>query len=161
MSNDWYLKNSKLKGSAKTKGHEGEIEIMSVNWGVSCPINRTGTGLSGGKSLPGSVSILKKVDNSTTLWAKYSAAGDHIDEITLIATLATGAGAQEDYMKIILKDAMVANYQITGSMGGEMTESISLEFKEIKYELKDQSNDGKLGGAKNFSWNTSTSEAKN
>jgi type VI secretion system secreted protein Hcp len=161
MSNDWYLKNSKLKGSAKTEGHKDEIEVMSIAWGVHCPINHTGTGLSGGKSIPSSVTIVKKVDNSSTLWAKYSAAGDHVDEMVFTATLATGAGKQEDYFKITLKDCMVASYQISGSMGGQITEAIAIDFKEIKYELKEQTNDGKLGAAKNFSWDTATTKSQN
>jgi type VI secretion system secreted protein Hcp len=58
-----------------------------------------------------------------------------------------------DYMKIKMKNALVANVQNSGaSEGGPLSESVSFAFTAVEVEYTPQKDDGSADGAVTMKW---------
>jgi type VI secretion system secreted protein Hcp len=145
---DYFLKLEAVPGESQDKKHKDEIEILSFSFGES----QTGTMAFGGGGGSGKVSMhdfsfTKKIDKSSPKLFLMCAKGEHISKGTL--TCRKAGGEQQEYLKVILTDVMVSNFQTGGAGGADPipTESISLNFSKIDWEYKAQDEKGKLGGA--------------
>jgi type VI secretion system secreted protein Hcp len=154
MAVDMFLDiTGEIEGESQDATHANTIDVLAWSWGMSQSGSfHTGGGGGAGKANFQDISITKWVDNSSAELMKYCANGDHFDEATLIVRK---AGKKPlEYIKIKMTKVMVTSVS-TGGSGGEdkLTENVSLNFAEVKYEYKKQKPDGTGEAAKEFPWN--------
>ena len=155
MNSDFFIKVAKADGESKKEGHSGEIEVLSWAWGLS---NASSAGVGGGagkgKAVPQDLTFMHNYDKASPVLAKFCADGTHIDEVKLTAR--KSGGGQEDYLVITLKSAFITGCSFSASSGGDIVESVSMAFKEIKTEYKFQDDKGKLSNGPELTWNIET-----
>lgn len=151
MAGDIFLKLTGIKGESKDDKHTGEIDIENFSWGLQNSGDwATGGGGGAGKVSFNDMSIQKRCDLSTPALMQACAKGDHIGDGVL--TVRKAGGKQEEYYKITLTNILVSSIMNTGADGGNPMESVSLNFAEIKFDYKEQTEKGGLGGVAKFGW---------
>ena len=138
-------KQGEIKGECKKKGHESQIDITSVSWGMNNPANmgRGGSGGTGAVTFS-DISFTKVVDAASARLQTAATTGEVLTEV--IFYFRKQGGKQEEYTLVTLKEAMVTNISISAGSGGEPHESVSLNFAKYEIVYKEQQPDGKLGG---------------
>ncbi len=151
MTPDIFLKLDGIKGESKDEKHKGSIAIESFQWGLQqAGTMGQGGGGGAGKVSFSDISIQKFADASTPALMQACAGGDHIK--TGVLTVRKAGGKQEEYYKISLTQILVSSIHNTGAHGGVPSETVTLNFDEIKFDYKEQGGDGKLGGVVKFGW---------
>lgn len=153
MAADFFLKLDGIEGESADADHSKEIDVLSWSWGTTQGGNMHVAGGGGaGKASVGDLSFVKYVDSAShLLWIKCCT-GKHIKEAIL--TCRKAGDTPMDYIKITLTDMLVSSVSTGGSQGEEMlTESISLNFSQVKYEYRPQKADGSMEGWKTAGFN--------
>jgi type VI secretion system secreted protein Hcp len=149
MAFDCFLKLDQIEGESQDKGHKGEIELLSINWGMTqAGTSGYGGGAGGGRVNMQDVVCMKRYDKASPKIMLHCCKGTHIK--SGIVTIRKAGGEQQEYMKIKMTDILVSSIQAGGSsQGGDdiPTETLSLNFSKIEIEYKEQKPDGTLGGA--------------
>jgi type VI secretion system secreted protein Hcp len=148
---DTHLKLSGIQGEATQADHKDEIELLSWSWGASNEAFITGGGSGKGKAQPQALSITKLTDKASPILIKQLAMGKHLDEAKL--SCAKSGDGQKDFMTITLKEVFVTSYQVGGSSGADLVETVSLSFGDIEIEYKPQDAKGNLTGGVKSGWN--------
>ena len=149
---DYFLKLEGVDGESADSKHKGEIDVLSWSWGAS----QSGSMAMGGGGGAGKVSvqemtISKQMDKASPKLFEALATGKHLKEAKLV--LRSSGGSQLEYMTITLTDVMVSSYSTGGSSGDDRpTESLSLNFAQIKMSYIEQDASGKAGAAVEFGW---------
>lgn len=152
MTPDIFLKLDSIKGESKDDSHKGEIDIESFTFGVQNGGSwSSGGGGGAGKASFQDITIHKLADSSTPALMQACAAGMHIKSGVL--TVRKAGGKQEEFYKISLTNILVSSVVNTGANGGNPAEVLSLNFEEIKFDYKEQTAGGTLGGVVKFGWN--------
>jgi len=153
MAVDMFMKISTIKGESSDKTHKQEIDVLAWSWGMSqSGTFHTGGGGGSGKVSVNDLSFTKYIDSSTNALMLGSCSGEHFDEAVLVVRKA-GKDPLE-YIKITMKNVLVSSISQGGS-GGEdrLTENVTLNFAEFKFEYQPQNEKGgKEGGAKIAGW---------
>lgn len=147
MAVDMFLELDKIKGESQDSKHKDDIDILSWSWGLSQSSSaHIGSGAGVGKANFQNISVTKYIDKASVTLMELVATGDHIDKAKLVVRKA--GGKPLEYLVIDLKKVFVTSYS-TGGSGGEdlLTESITLNFAEVKVTYVPQKPDG-TGGAK-------------
>jgi type VI secretion system secreted protein Hcp len=157
MSPDIFLKLDTIKGESKDSKHKGEIDIASFTFGLSNGGSwAAGGGGGAGKVSFQDISVTKLADASTPALMQACASGQHIKSGVL--TVRKAGGKQEEFYKIALTNILVSSITNSGINGGVPEESLSLNFEEIKFDYKEQGDQGTLGGVVKFGWNLKQNE---
>jgi type VI secretion system secreted protein Hcp len=129
---------SGIKGESKQAGHEEEVVILSLSWGLSRPAALTGNSRQTGVASFSDVTIMKETDAASNDLFVGCAKATAMDEIVI--TFVKDAGDdQVDYLTYTLSNCLISSYQVSGSSGGGTpTESISISFTKIKALYKAQ-----------------------
>lgn len=152
MAVDIILKIEGLEGESMVKDHEGEIDILSWNWGMS----QSGTMHHGGGGGAGRVSIqdisfTKYVDKSSLNLMRSCCNGNHHPEATLIVRK---AGKEPlDYFRVTMSPVMITSVS-TGGSGGEdrLTENVTINFAKMEVGYTPQKEDGTGEGEVTLTW---------
>lgn len=156
MALDMFINmGAKIKGESRDKvqGPKGDIDILSWSWGMSQSGTTHGGGGGGaGKANFQDLSFTKYIDSASAALMVSLAKGTHIDKVELLVRKA-GEG-QQKYIHITLKEVLVTSVS-TGGSGGEdrLTENVTLNFGEVKYDYTPQDSKGTVAGDKTFAWN--------
>ena len=142
MAVDIFAKIGDIKGESQDAKHKEEIDVYSWSWGVA----QTGTMAAGGGGGAGKanfhdLTFVHNVDKASPNLLNACASGKHIPEATIVQRKA-GEGQQE-YIIVKMTDVMITNVSSSGS-GGDMTESVALQFAKVELEYKPQKADGSL-----------------
>jgi type VI secretion system secreted protein Hcp len=154
MAVDMFMKISTIDGESIDKKHAKSIDVLAWSWGMS----QSGTTHMGGGGGSGKVSVqdlsfTKYVDSASNALILGTCTGEHFDQAVL--TVRKAGKDPLEYIKITMKEVIVASIS-TGGSGGEdrLTENVTLNFAEFKFEYQPQSSKGgKEGGAKIAAWN--------
>ena len=147
MADDLVLKLDGIEGECKLKDHEKQIDISSVSFGMSLPgSSPMGGGGGTGRAVFSDVHFTKGADTASNKLQKALLEGTVIKE-AIFYWRKQGAGEQQEYMTLTLKDSLVTSFQAGGSTNGNQSESVSLNFAKYTFEYKEQQSDGSLGGA--------------
>lgn len=158
MASDIFLKLDGIKGESKDDKHKGEIDLMSFSWGLQNGGDwASGGGGGAGKVSFNDLSCVKRCDLSTPMLMQACANGTHIKDGLL--TVRKAGGKQEEFYKISLKNILVSNITNTDASDGNPIENLSLNFEEIKFDYKEQTEKGTLGGVAKFGWNLKGNKA--
>ncbi|WP_047194642.1 Hcp family type VI secretion system effector [Caldimonas brevitalea] len=153
MAVDMFLKIDDVKGESVDAKHKGTIDVLAWSWGLSqSGTTHLGGGGGSGKVSVQDISLTKYVDKSTPTLMLACCNGKHYKEAVL--TVRKAGEKPLEYIKITMKEVIVANLS-TGGSGGEdrLTENLTLNFAEFKVEYTPQKPDGSGEAVVESAWN--------
>ena len=147
MAVDMFIKIDAVKGESVDDKHPGEIDVLAWSWGMSqSGTMHAGPGGGAGKANFQDLSFTKYVDAASPHLMKACATGKHFKEATLVVRKA--GGNPLEYIIIKMAEVLVSSLS-TGGSGGEdrLTENVTLNFAEVKYNYVPQDAKGGAGTA--------------
>lgn len=153
MAVDMFLKIEGLDGESVDSVHTDEIDILAWSWGMSQSGSmHMGKGGGSGKVSVQDINVTKWIDSSSHDLIRKCCNGAHFDKAIL--TVRKAGSDPLEYLVITMKEIIVTSVS-TGGSGGEdqLTENVSLNFKEFEVVYTPQMADGSGGAAKDFAWN--------
>lgn len=150
MAADIFLKLAKIEGESEDAAHKGEIEVLSLSFGVQNSSSMGfGSGGGQGKANFSAINLSKLVDKSSkALWAAC-AVGNHFED-AMITIRKQGSGGPKEYLVYKLFKVIVTGVSQGGA--AEMSENVSLEFAKVEMTYTPQDDAGELGGAIEFKY---------
>ena len=113
MAENMWIKIDGCKGEATDDKHKDEIDVDSYSWGMSHPVDPGGTGQSAGESTATQLVVSKTVDKATPNLMKFCMNAKSFP--TVVLTCRKRGENPIEYMKITMKNAIVASVQDSGS----------------------------------------------
>ncbi len=155
MAVDMFLELDGIDGETVDKVFKDKkaIDILAWSWGLSnAGTFHSGTGGGAGKANFQDISVTKFVDLASPNLMLCCANGKHIEK-GVITVRKAGENPLE-YLKITMQKILVTSYA-TGGSGGEdrLTESVSLNFAQVKVDYAQQADKGGKKGTQSFDWN--------
>ena len=141
-----YLKFGNVKGSVTAEGHEGQIQIATLNFDVSRNVSMEAGNLSNRESSKPTLSqiaITKLADISVASLFQASVKGTAGQDATIVF-VRTGKTMQE-FMTYKLKDCIVSGYTIVSHADEPPVEGLSLSYSAIEVSYKDHDASNKSG----------------
>lgn len=147
---DMFLKIEGVDGESRDDKHKAEIDIQSWSFGASQSGSMAAGGGGGaGKVVMQDFHFTKSIDKASPKLFEALATGKHLKEAKLVLR---GSSSME-YLVITLSDVLVSSYSTGGSSSEDRpTESISLNFAQIKMSYVEQDAKGSPGAAVEFGW---------
>lgn len=136
-----FLKIKDIEGECEKDKHKKEIELASWAWSSfnSGAMGEVKTTCGKGSMSPMSFSSsCSKASPKLFLWC---ALGTYIPDAVIATRRSGGAGAQEEYFTITLKDVFVTAYSTAGDF-----ENFTLSFNEAEFNYLPQTAAAKAGG---------------
>ncbi len=158
MSIDCNLKLDGVKGESVNANHKDEIEVMGWSWDVSQPSSGSGGGTGKGKAVPGSFVFTHNYDKASPTLAQKCAKGEHFKDAVI--TVRKAGGAQEDFLKVTMKVVYITSVAPGATSGGDIVETVHMDFDDIEFAYKPQDEKGGLGGEVKFGWNPKKTEVR-
>jgi type VI secretion system secreted protein Hcp len=153
MAVDMFLKLATIKGESKDSKHKEEMDVLAWSWGMSqSGSTHSGTGGGSGKVSVQDISVTKYVDKASPNLLKYCCNGKHFADAVL--TVRKAGENPVEYIKITMKEILISAVS-TGGSGGEdkLTENVTLNFADFKFEYTPQKDDGSADSAIEALWN--------
>ncbi len=149
---DMFLKIDGIDGESVDEAHSDWIEVQAITWGpTGSPVRATtavrqrGTERKRpGRVKYGDITLKKGYDASSANLVEACANGKHIANLVLEWTTTDTDGSR--YMRIQLQDVTISSYRIDATGGDRPTESITLNYAEIKTSYISQEQRGKFEG---------------
>jgi len=154
MAVDILLDIDGIGGESQIKGFEGQIDVLSWNWGmVQSGTTHLGKGGGGGKVAVNDITFSKYVDEATPKLIKLCTTGAHKPKATLTVRKA-GGDSPVDYLKIEMNTVMISSYNTGGANDGldRVQETISLNFAKFTVTYTPQDESGAGAGADPFAF---------
>ncbi len=125
-----FMKVPGITGGATDKDHKGQIVLDAASLGVSAGQTGSAAGRSAGTTIQ-TFTIQKQVDKATPLLFSAAASGKHYSEIDVAFAKIKG-GQSQDYLKIVLKDAIITSVT-DGTAHGDVagTEVVKIDAAKL------------------------------
>ena len=145
---DFFLKIDGIQGESQDATHTNEIQLYSVNFGVTnTGSGGFGTGSGSSKSNVHDMTFTKLVDKASPNLFIACATGKSIGNATVILRKA-GGDKPVEYLVYKLTEVFVSSLNTSASEGGGIAqESLSLNFSKVEWTYKPQNADGSAGAA--------------
>jgi type VI secretion system secreted protein Hcp len=155
MAVDMFMKLEGVKGEARDKTHQDEIDILAWSWGMTqAGTTHTGGGGGSGKVDVHDLSFTKFVDLSSTDLMIACCNGKHFDKATL--TVRKAGENPLEYLTIKMEEVIITSISTGGSGGSDrLTENVKLNFAKVGVDYKSKDEKGKQKDTKNMTWNIS------
>lgn len=166
------FKSSKeIKGDSRDDKHKGTVEVYSWSHTMRQPKSATASSAGGHTAERvehGEMIFTKDIDAASPKLYLACSAGTVITDVEIFfyralgGSNATGTGqTRHEYLKIALKNAIVASVSPMVDSEGIPKETFSLKYSAVEWLYNELTNDGKLGkqkiqGAWNLAKNTPT-----
>lgn len=153
MASDIFIKIDDIQGETADKAHPNEIQVLSWSWAMSqSGTSHSGTGSGAGKVQVQDLQFVKHVDKSSPNLIKMCCSGKHFQKADIVMRKAGGSALE--YIKLTLKDGLIASVTMGGSHGEELlTETVTLNFASFSYVYLPQDAKGAGKGANTANWN--------
>lgn len=150
------LDDGKLKGEVTTKGHEGEIDVLSMSFGASS----TSTVLTTGTPNVQDIGVLKYTDTATPALLLRLLNGQNIPTASFAFVETDSKGNERPVVTFQLNDVLVTGHSPGGSDAADrLTENINLNFREFTFQTFSYSATGVETGKPSVTWDNSTNTA--
>jgi type VI secretion system secreted protein Hcp len=157
---DYFLKIDGIKGESKDAKHKDEIQLLSYSFGDSQPATMAFGGGGGAGKVQMTDFIFTMTVNraSPPLWLAC-ATGAHIKSVVFTARKA--GKDQQEYVKIVLEEVMVSNYQSNGAAeaDGLPVDSVSLNYARLVFHYHIQDEKGMVKPGARAGYNLKEMEA--
>ncbi|MDX1692258.1 MAG: type VI secretion system tube protein Hcp [Ketobacteraceae bacterium] len=143
-----------IEGNVTMEGFEGQIELLSYNWGVGRGISMiTGRTANREVSSPSisEVTVSKSMDKATPMILQEAVVGTKGKNIKL-HLVRTGGDTEEEYMTYTLHNCLISSYSVGAGGNGEPTETLSLSFTAIETAYSESGKDNVKGGQGRFGY---------
>src|SRR5687767_8629943 len=124
MAANHFLKIDGIKGGATQEGHQGEIEVLSLNWGTHPSSGGTGPGAGRVRHL--SLDIVKPHDVASHILLLRARDGQQIDSAVLTMR---GSGGSSWFARFRLTDLIVTHVQSGGNGQEGPLETVTFIYK--------------------------------
>lgn len=148
-----YIKLGDIEGESQDDKHKGWIDIESFSQGISRPIDSQHSGGAYRSSANMSdISIMKMVDKTTPKLSEAICKGTAFPKVNIDFMTSVGDGNRVPYLQIELKNARVTSFQVGAGADSKATESLSLNYEEIKWTYTQYDKAGKSSGKVESTW---------
>ena len=151
-----YLQIGDIKGEAQDKNHKEWINLLSVSQGVSRPMaaGASGSTRQRASATLGDIVCVKEMDSSSAKLIQAVCDGKNFETVKIDLVTSTGDDSRKPYFCWELKNVRVTQYDVSGAtQGGAVpTESISLNYEQIKWTYDKMGKDGKSQGKVDAGW---------
>ena len=151
-----YLKIGDIKGESSEPDHKEWINLLSVSQGVSRPMPTGASGSTRQRSAAtlGDIVIVKELDKSTPKLVEAICKGTNFKEVLIHLTTSSEGEKRTPYMVWTLTNARVTDYSVSGATDGGTvpTESISLNYEEVKWTYDELDKENKSKGKVETAW---------
>ncbi len=151
-----FLKIGDIKGESADESHKEWIDVLSIGNSIDA-VASSSTRV--GRVEFTDIVITKKVDKSSPKLAEAVAKGTHIPTVELELAKETDDGARQTYLKYELKNVIVTSYSVNAAGESAPTETLSLNFEEIKVVYTERDSDGSEKGNVEFEWKVEEGES--
>lgn len=148
---DIFLDIADIPGESKDSGHEGQVNVLAWNWGLSNPAP-TNVVQGVAKANFQDLSVVKYVDTASPLLMLNCANSGHITKATLYVQ--TQGALPVESITIIMTDILVTGVTPAGSDGEDrLTENVSLNFAKVEFDYTPLNPNGSGGSTISLDWN--------
>lgn len=148
-----YMKIDGIAGDVTASGFEGSMAVDAFAFGANQSFGEGGGGGGAGRAYFQDMAVSKRVAKGTPATFLALCRGTYIPKATIYVARAQGNRPAQTYVKYVLENVRISNYQVTGDGGGsEPTESVSLNFAKITYSVS------VLNGIEEMHWDLSTNQ---
>lgn len=156
-----YIKFQDVTGPCKREDHKGWIEMESWSWSCAREQSKGNQlGHAAGVAKFEALEFSAPIGSATmVMWSKMMK-GEHFPTVTIHAIKSVhGEGTPKPWMKVELQKVMVTSISQEVSEDDD-SDTIAIVFGEVKMELADQDEDGKLMKEIKFEHNCITGVTK-
>ena len=144
---DAFLKVAGISGESTDAAHTNEIVATSFSFGMSNPASvSSGGGISVGKANVSDLTITKFLDSASVPLMQACAQGSVLTTVTL--TLRDQSGAQVEFYKVKLTNAVITSVQTSGAASSDTRpgETVTIAYQKISWTYQRVTN-GKADGS--------------
>ena len=160
-ADELFLRIAGIQGESQSKGHEGDINLLSYSQSFTHPAvaGGAGGGSATGRTNCGEVRVTKVVDRSTPALISRVVTGKHIQK-AVITFRKSGEQAFE-YYTVTLTDVVFTAITQSDASGDSATilEQLSMSAARFKFDYKPQKADGSAAGTLSFGWDCAANKA--
>ena len=129
----FFLKIQEIKGDARPKGHENEIELASWSWGETQSAFPSEAQKSGGSVTMRDFHFTAVTGAASSQFILHCAAAKRIK--TAILTCEQDRGnSRHKYLTVTLSNVVISSYDIEGSSGTDLPmDRVVLKFTKIEF----------------------------
>jgi type VI secretion system secreted protein Hcp len=127
-----FLRLEGVEGESTDEAHEGEIDLLSIDWKTSVRVDSKGSGSGAGKVDVQDINIVKLVDKSSRDLKAAADSGARIPKATLTLRKA-GGDEPVEYLKFTFDDVLITSYKTERSSDETPTEHISFTYQKIEW----------------------------
>jgi type VI secretion system secreted protein Hcp len=156
-----FIKFDGIDGECNDKDHKNWSDLLSFSWGL----RKAGAGTTGQTRRRGVVTVedvvvTKELDKASPKLAEGVCLGKIIPKVEIHDTTTYGDGNRAVFLKYELKSVMVSSHSVSAAGGGDAvpTESVSLNFSEIKQTYVEYDAKGSKKGNVEMAWKVEEGE---
>ena len=138
----------KIKGEVSVDGHIDDIDVRSVDWGVTSPTAVGSTQATGRRQYKHLV-IVKGIDSASTGLLSALVSNDEIKEAKL--TLRKAGGEALEYWLMTISQARIIGVDLHVDEQAQAMETVTFAYAKIEIEYKRQQGAGGGGASSSFS----------
>ncbi|MEZ5277967.1 MAG: type VI secretion system tube protein Hcp [Opitutaceae bacterium] len=149
-----YIKFDGVDGESNVSGREGQSEVVAWSWSVvRANSDDSGSTRTRGSAVVGDLMVTKLLDKASVKLIEACLQGKVYPTVTLTLDQPGAAGGLFTYLVIEMKGVLVSSFSVGQSEGEDRpTESVSMNFEEIKVTYSIQNSDGSSGGNVETTW---------
>ena len=146
-----FLRIEGIEGGATRAGHEGWIDVLSFNWGLSSSASAiTAAGArTAGRAQFQDLAVTKPIDKSSPLLAVGCAEARHYREAELVFYAPGSASA---IGSVRLTDVTVTTSMTGSDVSGAIVEEVRLSFARVVWNYNDVDARGRSRGTVSAGW---------
>lgn len=141
-----YIKFDGVDGEATARGHEGWSNLDSFSHTLTQKVTKKGTFAEVG------IDIAKAFDKSSPKLQEALIRGVTNPLATIEFTKQFGDGSEATYLKYELSNVLVSSYSTSAASDSRPSETLSLNFEEIKVTYTEYDESGREKGNVEYSW---------
>jgi type VI secretion system secreted protein Hcp len=154
---DYFLKLDGIPGESSDADHKEEIEILSWSWGETQAVIHSGRGGSAaGKVAMRDFQFATNTNKASPVLILACASGQRIPKARL--TCRKKGEVKQEFLVVTLSDVLVSSYQTAGPEQGLPLDEVSLNYRKIEMEYRQQLPNGSLGPPIKVGWDVAANK---